>query len=57
MIGRSEIEWWGDTFSVTSAVGGAGVRSADTLELLIARAEASIQESIVNGGNCVTVLT
>jgi hypothetical protein len=57
MIGRSEIEWWGDTFSVTSAVGGAGVRPGDTLELLIARAEASIRESIVNGGNCVTVLT
>jgi diguanylate cyclase (GGDEF)-like protein/PAS domain S-box-containing protein len=57
MIGRSEIEWWGDTFSVTSPVGGAGVRPGDTLELLIARAEASIHESIVNGGNCVTVLT
>jgi len=57
MIGCSEIEWWGEAFSVTSAVGGAGIRPADTLELLIARAEASIHESIVNGGNCVTVLT
>lgn len=55
MICRSEIEWWGDLFSVTSPVGGAGVRPGDTFELLMARADASIQESIANGGNCVTV--
>jgi two-component system cell cycle response regulator len=56
MIGRSEIEWWGDKFSITSPLGGAGCRTGDDVELLIARAEASVQESIAKGGNCVTVL-
>jgi len=56
MIGQSEIEWWGDTFSVTSPVGGAGCRHGDDPDLLVARAAASLQESIVKGGNCVTVL-
>lgn len=56
MISRSEIEWWGDKFSVTSPVGGAGCRAGDKAELLVARAEASLKESISKGGNCVTVL-
>ncbi len=56
MIGRSEIEWWGDRFSVTSPLGGAGCRMGDEVEALVARAEKSLQESIVRGGNCVTVL-
>jgi len=57
MICQSEIEWWGDKFSVTSPVGGAGCRPGDSLELLIARAAASVTESIGKGGNCVTVLS
>ena len=56
MIGQAEIEWWGDTFSVTSPVGGAGCRPGDEVESLVARAAASLRESIVKGGNCVTVL-
>jgi diguanylate cyclase (GGDEF)-like protein/PAS domain S-box-containing protein len=57
IIGRSEIEWWGDKFSVTSPVGGAGCRIGDNVESLIARADASLQESIAKGGNRVTVLS
>ncbi len=57
MIGQAEIEWWGDKFSVTSPVGGAGCRHGDTVELLVPRAAASLQESIAKGGNCVTVLS
>jgi diguanylate cyclase (GGDEF)-like protein/PAS domain S-box-containing protein len=56
MIGRSEIEWWGDKFSVTSPVGGAGCRMGDGVETLVGRAVASLQESVARGGNCVTVL-
>jgi diguanylate cyclase (GGDEF)-like protein/PAS domain S-box-containing protein len=55
-IGRSEIEWWGDKFCVTSPLGGAACRGGDNVESLIARAETSLQESIAKGGNCVTVL-
>jgi diguanylate cyclase (GGDEF)-like protein/PAS domain S-box-containing protein len=56
MIGQAEIEWWGDKFSVTSPVGGSGCRAGDEVELLVARAASSLQESVVKGGNCVTVL-
>jgi diguanylate cyclase (GGDEF)-like protein/PAS domain S-box-containing protein len=57
MIGNSEIEWWGDTFPVAATLGEASVRPGDTLELLVARAEKSLLESVVAGGNRVTVLT
>ncbi len=57
MIGQAEIEWWGDQFSVSSPVGGAGCRNGDSVETLIARAEDSMQQSIAKGGNCVTVLS
>jgi diguanylate cyclase (GGDEF)-like protein/PAS domain S-box-containing protein len=57
MISMAEIEWWGDKFSVTSPVGGAGCRAEDTVELLVERAAASLQESIKKGGNCVVVLS
>ena len=56
MISQAEIEWWGDTFSVTSPLGGAGCRPGDELEALVARAAASLLECIAKGGNCVTVL-
>jgi diguanylate cyclase (GGDEF)-like protein/PAS domain S-box-containing protein len=57
MISLAEIEWWGDKFSVTSPLGAAGCRAEDTVELLVERAEASLQESIQKGGNCVVVLS
>jgi chemotaxis family two-component system sensor kinase Cph1 len=57
MIGMAEMEWWGDKFSVTSPVGGAGCRAEDTVELLVERAAASLQDSIEKGGNCVVVLS
>lgn len=56
-ISRSEIEWWGDKFSVTSPLGGAGCRAGDKVESLLARAESSLKESVGKGGNCVTVLS
>jgi diguanylate cyclase (GGDEF)-like protein/PAS domain S-box-containing protein len=55
MIAQSEIEWWGDKFSVTSSLGGAGIRVEDTPELLVERAEKSLAQSIAAGGNLVTV--
>jgi diguanylate cyclase (GGDEF)-like protein/PAS domain S-box-containing protein len=57
MVGQSEIEWWGDNFSITSSLGAGASRPGDTLELLLERVEGSLRESIAAGGNCVTVLT
>jgi len=56
MVNQSEIEWWGDVFSVTCAFGGAGSRPGDSPGQIMERAEKSLQESIVRGGNCVTTL-
>jgi two-component system, cell cycle response regulator len=56
MIGNSEIEWWGDTFPIAAALGGAGIRPGDTVALLVERAEKSLAESIAAGGSRVTVL-
>lgn len=56
IVGQSEIEWWGDAFTVTCAFGGAGCRMGDTPELLMERAERSLKASVANGGNCVTAL-
>jgi diguanylate cyclase (GGDEF)-like protein/PAS domain S-box-containing protein len=57
IVGQSEIEWWGDVFSVTCAFGGAGSRFGDSPEQLLERAETSLQESIAKGGDCVTTRT
>jgi two-component system cell cycle response regulator len=55
MISQSEIEWWGDMFSVTAAFGGAGSRPGDTWDLLVDRAKKSLSKSIANAGNRATV--
>ncbi len=57
MISRAEIEWWGDTFSITSPVGGAGCPPGDKIETIMARAAAFLKKSIAQGGNCVTALS
>jgi diguanylate cyclase (GGDEF)-like protein len=56
MMGRSEIEWWGDMFSVSCAFGGAGSRLGDSMGALVSRAEESLEQSIAQGGNSVIVL-
>jgi diguanylate cyclase (GGDEF)-like protein/PAS domain S-box-containing protein len=55
MVAKSEIEWWGDKFPLTASFGGAECKGGDTLELLMERAEKSLAESVVAGGNCATV--
>ena len=55
MIGRSEIEWWGDRIAVTAALGATSCQAGDTLESLLDRAGSSLTESRTSGGNRVTV--
>jgi diguanylate cyclase (GGDEF)-like protein/PAS domain S-box-containing protein len=51
MVGASEIQWWGDEWSVTASVGGAIVRQGDTTDSILDRAEAAVGESLQTGGN------
>lgn len=55
-VSHSKVEWWGDSISVTCALGGANCREGDTAYLLVGRAERSLQESIRQGGNRVTAV-
>jgi two-component system cell cycle response regulator len=55
MISQSEVEWWGDRFAVTAALGGTWCRPDDTLESLVNRAEQSLALSEAAGGNSFTV--
>jgi diguanylate cyclase (GGDEF)-like protein/PAS domain S-box-containing protein len=54
IVGQSEVEWWGETFSLTCAMGGAGSRFGESLLQLMEGAQQALQEGIVKGGNCVT---
>jgi diguanylate cyclase (GGDEF)-like protein len=56
MVSDSQLEWWGEKFSVTGAFGGAGTRPEDTLEMLLERAEKSLMENLTGGRNCFSVL-
>jgi diguanylate cyclase (GGDEF)-like protein/PAS domain S-box-containing protein len=55
MVSSSEIQWWGDKWSVTASFGGATVQHGDTIESLLERAEKSLAESVASGGNHVHV--
>jgi diguanylate cyclase (GGDEF)-like protein/PAS domain S-box-containing protein len=50
----SEVQWWGDRWSVTVSIGGASAISGDTLDALLARATKTLEHSIEAGGNRVT---
>jgi diguanylate cyclase (GGDEF)-like protein/PAS domain S-box-containing protein len=58
-IAASEIEWWGEQWTITASLGGTTVRHGDTVDLMIERAEAAIGESLQTGGNrvCVSLAT
>ena len=57
MVHAAEIEWWGDAFKVTASMGGASAGPGDTPELLLARAEAALDEAMCQGGNRVVIRT
>jgi diguanylate cyclase (GGDEF)-like protein/PAS domain S-box-containing protein len=55
MVSTSEVQWWGDEWSVTASLGGTTVRHGDTVETVIERAEAAVSESLQGGGNRTSV--
>jgi diguanylate cyclase (GGDEF)-like protein/PAS domain S-box-containing protein len=55
MVGCSEVQWWGDQWSITASVGGTAVRPGDTMESILERAEGAVGESLQTGGNRVSV--
>jgi diguanylate cyclase (GGDEF)-like protein/PAS domain S-box-containing protein len=55
MVSTSKLAWWGDPLPVTISVGGTVVKSGDTAEGMLTRAERALRESISQGGNRSTV--
>jgi diguanylate cyclase (GGDEF)-like protein/PAS domain S-box-containing protein len=53
-VNTSEVQWWGDRWSVTVSIGGAVVQPGDTLDSLLARATKALERSVEAGGNRVT---
>jgi diguanylate cyclase (GGDEF)-like protein len=51
----SEILWWGDLLSVTVSAGGTAVRLGDSVESILERVAASLEQSLAEGGDRVTV--
>lgn len=57
MVQHSRINWWGDTWSVTTSIGAAPVRDMDTVGMMVSRAEQGMRKSSESGGNQSTVVT
>jgi diguanylate cyclase (GGDEF)-like protein/PAS domain S-box-containing protein len=55
MVNRSEIDWWGDQWSVTASFGATTAKVGDTVESILERAEKSLSESVAAGGNRVAI--
>jgi diguanylate cyclase (GGDEF)-like protein len=55
MAGLAKIEWWGDVLPITLSIGGTEVRAGDSLEAVVGRAEALLEESRGQGGDRILV--
>ena len=53
MVHCSEVSWWGDPISLSASMGGTGARDGDTVETIVERARAALEESISQGGDLV----
>lgn len=51
----SGVVWWGDPVPITLSGGGTRVKSGDTVDAVIRRAERGLAESIGRGGDRVTI--
>jgi hypothetical protein len=56
MVSYAEISRWGDKLSVTASFRGAASTPGETVELIVAGAEAWLAKNAGGGGNRLTVL-
>jgi diguanylate cyclase (GGDEF)-like protein/PAS domain S-box-containing protein len=55
MVHCAEATWWGDHIRMTASMGGAGAKEEDSAETIVDRAQAALEESILQGGDRVIV--
>ncbi len=53
-VNGSEIQWWGDRWTVTVSIGAVSAIPGDSLDSLLARGANALERSIEAGGNRVT---
>ena len=51
MVSGAKITWWGDVLPVTIAMGATVVKTGDSVEAMVKRAEGALRESVSQGGN------
>lgn len=56
MVGYTEIIWWGDKLSVTPSFGGTASMLGDTVESIIARAEAALNAGDPGVANRINII-
>jgi diguanylate cyclase (GGDEF)-like protein len=57
MAQHSQINWWGDTWSVTISIGATQAHDMDTAGDMVSRAEQGMRQSNESGGNQIAVVT
>jgi GGDEF domain-containing protein len=55
-VRASRLKWWGDEIGLTASFGGTTVRTGDTLNTIVERAEQALGASIKSGGNQTTIV-
>jgi PAS domain S-box-containing protein/diguanylate cyclase (GGDEF)-like protein len=55
-VRASRRKWWGDEIGLTASFGGTTVRTGDTLNTIVERAEQALGASIKGGGNQTTIV-
>ena len=56
MAGHSQVNWWGDMWSVTISVGATTTHDQDTASAMVSRAEQGMYKSAESGGNQVVMV-
>ena len=56
MVHHSHVNWWGDAWSVTIAIGATPAHDQDTVGSIVSRAEQGMRKSAEDGGNQIAVV-
>jgi len=56
IVNHSQVNWWGDSWSVTISIGGTPAHDQDNISAIVGRAEQGMRASSAKGGNQILVV-
>jgi len=56
MVNHSQVNWWGDTWSITISIGATPGHDQDTVSLMVGRAEQGMHAGAGQGGNQIVLV-